>query len=389
MTDNSAASHIELTTYDEERVREAVEQCRERLGSDPDCVFCFVSSDWKRHVDDLVEVIQVHGRAGLVVGCSADGLIGTGEENESVSGLSMLFLNLPGTKVRCRVIDEGDVGEGVTSDYWHRVTGVKEDEEGDWIVLGNPALLSAEKWLMSWNASYPDSQCFGGLASGGGEEDLFLFSTEGSGTPAALAVHFSGGVRLQGVVSQGCRPIGEPYTITSVDDNYVVEIASQRAFDVLEEAFNSLEAEEQAGARGNIFAGIAMSEYVEEFGRGDFLVRNIIGGDPDAGVLALGTFPRVGQTLQFQLRDKDTADEDLRRACEEAQAAHGEPFGLLLFSCTGRGVRMFGVPNHDAGVMEDVFGKVSLAGFFCNGEIGPVGNQNFLHGYTAAGVMFC
>jgi small ligand-binding sensory domain FIST len=389
MTSNCASSHISLSTYDEEKVRIAVEECRDQLEGNPDCVFCFVSSDWRRYADDLVEVIQVHGRATLVVGCSADGLIGIGEENESVSGISMLFLQLPGTKVKCCAIEEGDVDDGVSSDYWHRVTGVGPEAGGDWIILGNPALLSAEKWLMSWNASYPDSKCFGGLASGGGEEDLFLFSTGGVGEPAALALHFSGGVRMEGVVSQGCRPIGEPYTITSVDDNYVVEIASQRAFDVLEEAFNTLEAEEQASARGNIFAGLAMSEYVEEHGRGDFLVRNIIGGDPEAGVLALGTYPRVGQTLQFQLRDKDTADEDLRRACEEAQKAHGGPFAVLLFSCTGRGVRMFGVPNHDAGVMEDVFGKVSLAGFFCNGEIGPVGNQNFLHGYTAAGVLFC
>jgi small ligand-binding sensory domain FIST len=152
MTSNCASSHINLTTYDEEKIRVAVEGCRDQLGDNPDCVFCFVSSDWKAYVDDLVEVIQVHGRATLVVGCSADGLIGIGEENESVSGVSMLFLRLPGTKVTCCAIEERDVIDGAASDHWHRVTGVGPDEEGDWVVLGNPAQLSAEKWLMSWKA---------------------------------------------------------------------------------------------------------------------------------------------------------------------------------------------------------------------------------------------
>ena len=131
-----------------------------------------------------------------------------------------------------------------------------------------------------------------------------------------------------------------------------------------------------------------MDENVEEHKSGSFLVRSILGGDPEAGALALGAFPRVGQTLQFQMRDKDAADEELRRLCTEYQKAEGEPFGGLLFTCSGRGVRMFGVPNHDAGVAEDTFGKMPLAGMFCNGEIGPVGGTNFVHGFTASMALF-
>jgi small ligand-binding sensory domain FIST len=370
-------------------VRRNVEACLGELGGDPNCVFAFVSSDWRPHVEEFLEIVQVHGRAPLVVGCSADGVIGTGEEDEGVSGFTLMMLRLPNTKVGFASIKPEEIVPAPRADYWHRLTGVPPKDAGDWIVLCNPALVNAEKWLKGWNAAYPESRCFGGLASGGSrEEDLFLFHSFDSAESAALVLNFRGGVRLDGVLSQGCRPIGEPYTITSVEENLVVRIASKSAFEILEETFESLAEEEQEMARGNILAGLAMTEYVEEHGRGDFLVRNIIGGDPDAGVLALGAFPRVGQTLQFQLRDKDAADEDMRRLCEAARAREGDAFASVLFTCTGRGARMFEVPNHDAGIVEEVFGKIPSAGFFCNGEIGPVGEKNFLHGYTASLALF-
>ena len=137
-----------------------------------------------------------------------------------------------------------------------------------------------------------------------------------------------------------------------------------------------------------MFVGLAVNEYDDTRDTGDFLVRNIFGGDPDAGALAIGARPRVGQTLQFQVRDSDAADAELRRLCRERMRAEGSPFAGLLFSCAGRGQSMFGVPNHDAGVVEDVFGKVPLAGFFCNGEFGPVGGTTFMHGYTASCALF-
>ena len=219
-------------------------------------------------------------------------------------------------------------------------------------------------------------------------EGFFLFRETGLvNDSAALLVHLSGGVRLEGVVSQGCRPIGKPYTITEVDDNVLVTIGQQQAYDILEQAYETLEDGEQESARGNIFAGLAVNEYVDEFKRGDFLVRNIIGGDSTAGVLALGAWPRVGQTLQFQLRDSEAADEDFRVQCAGAQTEFGQPFAFLLFTCSGRGLRMFGSPNHDAGILEDMFGKVPTSGFFCSGEIGPVGGTSFVHGYTAVALF--
>lgn len=386
---NRATSRLLRTTYHEDALVEAVREARRGLGGEPTQVFAFVSADWRPHLKEFLEVVQVEGRAAQITGCSGHGLVGVGQEDEDVSGVSLLFLRLPNTRVFRAVMDESDFRDVEAGLPWPAVTGVPPDDFGSWIALANPLRMRSEGWLGQWNTAYPGEAVFGGLCSGGTDTgDLFLFTEEGESPGAMMAVRFSGGVRLGGVVSQGCRPIGEPYTITEVDRNVVVRIGQRRAYEVLEEAYESLDEAEQAAARGNIFAGLAMTEYKDELRRGDFLVRNILGGDPQAGVIALGAYPRVGQTLQFQLRDEDSADEDLRNQCAGAQTRYGQPFASLLFSCAGRGVRMFEAPNHDAGIIEDVFGRVPLAGFFCNGEFGPVGGRNFIHGFTASAAFF-
>ncbi|MCB1063855.1 MAG: FIST C-terminal domain-containing protein [Verrucomicrobiae bacterium] len=386
---NRSASVLLRTTFDDDAVVSAVRDCRERLGGAPTLVYAFVSSDWKPHLKDFLEIVQVEGHALQIVGCSGYGLMGVGQEDENVSGMSLLFLRLPNTEIRRLEVDDSDLDDAESGQPWPTITGITPDEFGGWLALANPMRMRSDIWLRQWNSAYPGEAVFGGLCSGGPDpEEMFLFTESGLSKASLILIHLLGGMRLGGVVSQGCRPIGEPYTITEVDENVVVTIGQRRAYEMLEEAYESLEEEEQVGAQGNIFAGLAMNEYKDELRRGDFLVRNIVGGDPTAGVLALGAYPRVGQTLQFQLRDKDTADEDLLVQCAGAQTRYGEPFAALLFSCAGRGARMFEVPNHDAGIIEDVFGKIPLSGFFCNGEIGPVGGQNFIHGYTAAAAFF-
>lgn len=389
MASNGAASCVLQNTFDEDTVADAVRECRERLGGAASLVFAFVSTDWKPHLKEFCEILQIEARSARIFGASGFGLIGVGEEDENVSGMSLLLLRLPNTQIDRVQISEEKLLSAESGKPWTEITGIAPDDFGGWVALANPIRLRSENWLRQWNTAYPGEPVYGGLASGGPEpNDIFLFTESGVSEAALLGLRVSGGVRLGGVVSQGCRPIGDPYTITEVDENVVITIGQRRAYEMLEEAYESLDEEDQRIARGNIFAGLAMSEYKEDYSRGDFLVRNIIGGDPTAGVLALGAFPRTGQTLQFQLRDKDTADEDLRIQCAGAQTRYGAPFAGLLFSCGGRGVRMFDVPNHDAGIIEEVFGKIPLSGFFCNGEIGPVGGQNFIHGYTASTAFF-
>ena len=142
--------------------------------------------------------------------------------------------------------------------------------------------------------------------------------------------------------------------------------------------------------QGNLFVGLVINEYLEEFQRGDFLVRNLLGADPRSGALAVGAFPRLGQTLQFQRRDAAAATEDMVALLSRAKAGldGATIYGACLCSCNGRGHRLFGQPNHDAGLIQQKLGPLGLTGFFCNGEIGPVGERNFLHGYTASLALF-
>jgi small ligand-binding sensory domain FIST len=202
----------------------------------------------------------------------------------------------------------------------------------------------------------------------------------------AVAVALGGAYTVRTIVSQGAEPISEPWTITGADGHFIHSIGQRPAFEVLVNTLRSLPVEDQQRARRNLLIGLAMDEYRDEFRRGDFLIRNLVGADPKTGVLAVGAHPRVGQTIQFQLRDARAADEELCELLDRAKQglAGSPPLAAILCACNGRGVGLFGEPDHDARAVAEALELSSVTGFFCNGEIGPVGTRNFLHGYTAS-----
>ena len=202
----------------------------------------------------------------------------------------------------------------------------------------------------------------------------------------AVGVALGGAYEVKTVVSQGAAPLGETWTITGVEGNLIQSIGMRPAMEVLSDIFKSLTPEVQARARATLLVGLAMNEYRDEFGRGDFLIRNLVGVDRATGAVAVGAMPREGQTLQFQLRDPTAADEDLHALLSKArQELEGrEVAGAVLCSCNGRGIGLFGEPDHDARTFQEELGSIPVSGFFCNGEIGPVGGKNFLHGFTAS-----
>ena len=205
-----------------------------------------------------------------------------------------------------------------------------------------------------------------------------------------MAFSVGGDVKLAGMISQGCTPIGETWTLTKVEQNIIHEIGNRPAYQVLAETFNKLSAEDQKSASGNLFVGLVVNEYLDEFHRGDFLIRNLIGADARSGSIAVAALPRQGQTVQFQRRSPEAANEDMAEllARTRKQLGGATVYGGCLCSCNGRGRHLFGRPNHDAEMVQQRLGPLGLAGFFCNGEIGPVGEKNFLHGYTASLALF-
>ena len=385
---NSAASRLVLGTFSEERVTEAARSALLEVGGKASCAVVFASADYRKHLPDFLELIQVHGHAPIVVGGSGTGLIGTDTEAESASGFSLLLLHLPATSLTPFTFTENDVEEAEGPGFWRTRSKVSPDDVDAWIVLVDPMRLDIDRWLREWNLAYPGVPSLGGLASGGRRgDDTFVFCNREVIEGGGIALGLRGGVRLHPLVSQGCTPIGEAHPVTGTENNVVTTLGLRPAYEILQETFAALPDAVKERAQGNLFAGLATSEYIDEFKRGDFLIRNILGVNPDTGIVAIGALPRVGQTLQFQLRDRQTADEDLRELIKTAQEQGVRPFATLLFSCNGRGRGLFGVDSHDARALGQAFGPKPVTGFFCNGEIGPVGPINFVHGYTASAAL--
>jgi small ligand-binding sensory domain FIST len=380
-----AASFLYAGVYSEDQVVSLAQKLRNELGANAALGFVFVTPDWQPHLEDTLELIRLHAHVSRLVGCSGSAVIGFESELEGQSGLSLMLLVLPEDSFDVFSISEEDI-DSSAPESWHELTNIRPDVSRGWIVLANPALHELEEWLASWNQAYPEIPIIGGLAAGK-QSDYFLFREGELSTSSILLVGFKSPLQLRPLISQGCRPIGDPSPITKAEDNFILEIGNVSAYQTLESAFMTIPADERNAVRNNLFLGLAASEYIDEFKRGDFLIRNILGADPQMGALAVAAYPRVGQTVQFQVRDPKSAHQDMLDAARSAAANVRESLGILLFVCNGRGRSLFGVSNHDAGIVAQSFGPCPTAGLFCNGEIGPVGNRSFLHGYTAAAAI--
>ena len=339
----------------------------------------------------ILEIVQVNARIPLLAGCSSTGLIAGAEELEDEAGISLALYYLPDASLKSYRFAQENLDEATGPGYWHMETGLTAEQTNGWLVFADPFTLDAENWLQSWDAAYKPLPILGGLASGKHSDQQTQVYLDGNVyEDGGVGISFGGNIALEGVISQGCTPIGQPWTITKSEHNFIHEIGNQPAYQVLAETISQLTPAEQNKSRGNIFIGLVVNEYLDDFHRGDFLIRNLIGADPRTGVLAVGALPRTGQTIQFQRRDAQTGTEDVVALLKSTQnKLKGRTiYGGCLCSCNGRGRRLFGKPNHDAGHVQEQFGPLGVAGFFCNGEIGPVGEKSFLHGYTASLALF-
>ncbi|MFM2294546.1 MAG: hypothetical protein RLZZ350_959 [Verrucomicrobiota bacterium] len=352
----------------------------------------FLTTKLFPHAQEILEILQVHAQVPLLAGCSSKSLIIGDSELEDDGGLVLQLFALPGAELKAVRFTQEDLQcAEAEDDFWLTHTGVTPAATNGWLTFADPFHLDTEGWLRSWSAAYVDKPVLGGLASGEFSEQLTQIYLNGEVfEDGGVAISVGGEVALAGVISQGCSPIGEAWTLTKVEHNFIHQIGNRPAYKVLEETFNALSPAEQNKSKGNLFVGLAMNEYVEDFHRGDFLIRNLLGADPQTGIVAVGALPRIGQTIQFHRRDAAAANEDMVALLAHAKQQLGdrEIYGGCLCSCNGRGQNLFGKPHHDANLVQKSLGPLSIAGFFCNGEIGPVGAKNFIHGFTASLALF-
>jgi small ligand-binding sensory domain FIST len=347
----------------------------------PDLALVFIDSRHWESYGEVLQFLQRHTDAALLAGCSGDGVIGPGIEAEEQPSVSIMAFGLPGA----RLVPVAFVPGRVAAEDLQRI----EDSGVDsWLAFVDPFTVNTENLVQAVHSRRPGAQMLGGMASAHNRDlgSAVFLDGEAFGSGAVL-VGIGGAVSLRAVVAQGAEPIGQPWTITECDRNVVQTIGLRNAMDVLMDTLGQLDDETRERAQRNLLVGLAMDEYRDEFGRGDYLIRNLMGGDRETGAIAINAVPRVGQTFQFQFRDARAADDDLRSrlsVLEQELEPGEEVLGALLCACNGRGRGLFGLPNHDAGALAEVLGPLPTAGLFCNGEIGPVGKTNFVHGFTAS-----
>ncbi len=378
------ASAISERPAADEALAEVAARVRGELGVDPDLVVAFVSPHHAPAFRELPARLALAMPRAVVIGCAASGVIGAGHEVEERPALSLTAASLPGVTLTPLHLDQNDLDR----DLGERV-GLPRAADPHFLVLADPFTFDADALVSALDRAYPVGRKVGGLASGGrfpGGNALFL--GRDVYRAGAVCVAMTGNIAVDTIVAQGCRPIGRPMAITRGHDNVIEQIDRQKPTDVLRELFESLDERDQTLFRHSLFVGLEMQKDQVEVPRGEFLVRNLLGMDPTSGGLAVGAQIQPWQVVQFLLRDARTAAEDLAMLLDRYRGGGAHPSGALLFSCLGRGMHLYGRPDHDTGLFHERLGRIPLGGFFCNGEIGPVGGSTFLHGYTSAFGLF-
>ncbi|MBI4261092.1 MAG: FIST C-terminal domain-containing protein [Actinobacteria bacterium] len=373
-----AGASLSTGTAAREAAVEAGMAARDALGGEPaSLAVVFASPHHADRAAEVVEGVREAASPGRLIGCVGESVLGGDREVEGEPAVSVWLAALaqPVETFHMRFVRTGEGGlfggylwpDGVPPDRLH-------------LLIADPFTFPVDLLLRHLS---PGAVVMGGMASGGsGPGRTRLFLDDGVVGEGAVGAVLSG-VRARTLVSQGCRPVGDSFTVTRAKGNVVHELGGRPPLERLRELFAGLPPADRELISQGVHVGRVIDEYKTELGPGDFLVRGVMGVDPESGALVVGDRVEVGETIRFHVRDAATADEELR-ALLDLEARRGRPAGGLLFTCNGRGSRLFGAPDHDASMVYRAFDGLPLAGFFCAGEIGPIGGRNFLHGFTAS-----
>jgi small ligand-binding sensory domain FIST len=358
-------------------------------GQRPNLAFVFVS---QAHADQFEQIPQrIMSALGCqhLLGCTGEAIAGGAQEVEQGPAISLWAASLPEANLESFHVTFQRTPDGMLSEGLPEIDPELRGETRAVFLLGDPFSCAPDVLIERFADELPGVPLIGGMASGGkGPGQNRLFWNGASLERGGVGVIVRGGPRIRTLVSQGCRPIGSPYIVTKAEQNIIHELGGKPALERLQELFGTLPERDRLLVHRGLNLGIAMNEYQEKFQRGDFLISNVIGADQETGAIGIGNLVRTGQTVQFHVRDADTADEELVHLLERYTANDTEYDAALLFSCNGRGTRLFSEPHHDAQAIRDACGPLPLAGFFAQGELGPVGRKNYIHGFTASVALF-
>lgn len=385
-------SSVAVSTDFVENVDCCVREIQEGLGGPPDVAILFVSPHFNAEYEKIGRQLREKLNCAHLIGCSAGAVIGAGKEVEGMPGISVTAGLLPGVNLIPFHLEHRELPSLDGSRRpWEELFSVTAREEPHFLLLADPFSVSPEEWLSGLDFAFPGAAKIGGLASAGSHPlENILYLNENTYHTGLVGMVFSGDIVLDTAVAQGCYPVGTTLQITDCENNLLKELDGRPALQALADVLSDLSPEEQELAQNSLFVGIVMDIMKESYDQGDFLIRNLIGADPEEGHLLVAAFLHEGQTIQFHLRDAKASASDLDNVLDSftKRTERATYSGALLFSCLGRGQYLYGSPNHDSERFRHFLGPVPLGGFFCNGEIGGVGGTTYLHGYTSSFGMF-
>jgi small ligand-binding sensory domain FIST len=370
---------------------ETLKQVSAALPGAADLAMVFFSPHHANAADTIASELQQRLAPRCLLGCNGEAIVGLDQEIERAPALSLwLGRWSQAIEVEPFHLELERTADGYSLLGWPDALMQATPSESAIILLADPFTFPVDGFLALANEDHAGLRVMGGMASGGrGPGDSRLVLGAQALTEGAVGVLLQGPIKLRSIVSQGCRPIGQHMVITRARENVIEELGGQTPLARLQQLWSELGPRDQDLFRQGLHIGRVINEYRDQFQRGDFLVRNVLGLERESGALAITDHVRVGQTVQFHVRDAQTADEDLHALMQMDASVHGQrASGALLFTCNGRGTRLFAEPHHDARVIRQEAPGVTLAGFFAQGELGPVGGQNFIHGFTASVILF-
>jgi small ligand-binding sensory domain FIST len=363
---------------------EAASRAQLGLGGAPaDLVAVFAAAPNLGSVEDGLAAVEARLGPRALIGCGAQGVLGAGRELEQ-GGVVVWAASLGAGAAESFHLEPLANGED-----GFVIAGLPDLEGADAVImLADPYSFPVEPLLAQLATDFPGLPVIGGLASARGPDGCVLLHDDAVANTGAVGAVLRG-VDVRACVSQGARPIGPEMVVTAAEGNLLLELAGVPALERMQQVVGELSLTERSLLANGLLIGLVVDENRPEYGLGDFLVRVVLGADSTTGAVAIGDVPRVGQTVRLHVRDAESATRELSELLsQQLRELRGPPAGALVFTCNGRGVGMFGEADHDAAALEDAFGRVAAAGFFCAGEIGPVGPRNFLHGFTATMAVF-